>query len=131
MMRRPTPQLEVYAWHRQALLGRAVIVNEEPHCGWYQRRLAKGGVMVPCRIWLHQEIGEDGELVDDERLECEINGRAADVIEQWHWLADNPITEQRFNYLTARNVWAAWYAPDDPAANPRQPVDWLTMKAVF
>ena len=135
MMRAPTSQDEAYRWHRDAVAGRLVmIVNEEPQCGWYRRTLVKGGVMVPVRIWIDTPQGaidEAGELVDQPVMRCEVNDRAADPFEQWSWVADDPITEIEFDYLTKRNRWAGWYAPEDPAANPRKPVDWLTAPTLF
>lgn len=128
-MRRP--DADPYAWHRAALAGRAVLVNEEPHPGWYQRKLVKHAVWVPAHIWLQQELGDDGELLEDVQLLCEVNGRSADPFEQWSFLAGNPISEAEFKYLTARNTWAGWYAPHEPAGNPQKPVNWLKSKPVF
>lgn len=129
-MREPTPIAVAFAWHRQALedmaLGLEVTATEEPQCGWFRRRMAKGGVQVPARIWLFQEIDADtGELLSDELMQCEVNGEYRDPHDEWTWLFGQPISEAEFSYLTERNRWAERYAPDEPAANPRQPVDWL------
>lgn len=118
--------IDPFAWHRSALTRRAVIVGDEPQCGWFARRLVKGGILVPARIWIEGAIFDDaGDLVDQPELRCEVNGRAADPFEQWHWLAGSPISEAEFNFMTKRAQWAAWYAPDLPEANPKRPVDWL------
>lgn len=134
-MREPISRDEAYRWHRDALAGRTVvIVQEEPHCGWYRRKLVKGGVMVPARIWIEtpaRAIDAAGELVDQPVMRCEVNGRNVDPFEAWHWLADQPISEAEFNYLTKRNQWAGWYAPHLPEANPKKPVDWLTAPPVL
>jgi len=127
----PTPAHVLYAWHRNALLGvfgeAPETFNEEPECGWFKTRLVKGGPWVPARIWMYQPIDEDtGELVGDEKLQCEVNGQHADADEVWSRLCGNPISEQEFNYMTATRRHAAFYEPDHPAANPRQPIDWLT-----
>lgn len=129
MIRAPIPDEILFAWWREALAlpeyeRRRTPIADQPECGYFQRKLVKGGIMVPCRIWLEQEIGDDGELLGAE-LRCEVNGNAADPFEQWSHICAEPIPEEYFNYLIARNRWAAWHAPGDPAANPRQPIDWL------
>ena len=134
MTREPTDD-EAYAWHRAALARLApVIINEEPHCGWYKRKLVAKAVFVPARIWLdvpEHAIDAAGELVDQPVMRCEVNGQPRDPFEQWQWLADKPISEAEFKYLTARNNWAGWYAPHLPEANPRKPVDWLNSPTVL
>lgn len=129
-MRAPTPRAAAYAWHSNSLKGVygdvVEVHDEEPRCGFFKRRLVKGGPFVPAKIWLDAEIdATTGELLADEALLCEVNGAYADAESEWPWLCGNSITEAEFNYLTARNAYAAWYSPDEPAANPRQPVDWL------
>lgn len=128
-LRRPTPHEIAYAWHANALLGAygdEVIINpDEPQCGWFQRKLVKGGPMVPARIWLFFETDDAGELVDEEVLQCEVNGERADAVEQWSYLAGHPITEQQFSYMTALSAHVREYEPSHPLADPRKPVDWL------
>ena len=124
----PTPHAALYAWHTQALedlsLHLDLEVTDEVHCGWFKMRMVKGGPFVPTRIWMYQPV-EDGELVGDEVLQCEINGKYADPIDKWSWICSHPITEAEFNYLTATLAWTAENAPNEPMANPRDKVDWL------
>lgn len=129
--RTPTPLAVSLAWWREALdlpAYERVGIPDEPRAGFFQRRLVKGGPFVPARIWLHQDIGADGELLDDEVLRCEINGEPADPEEAWSYLCSAPISEERFRYLTARGEWSSFYAPTEAAANPRQPIDWNSMQ---
>ena len=131
-MRRPTPHDQAYAWHTNALkgvYGDEIVINpDEPKCGWYQRRLVKGGPMVPARIWLFSETDTGtGELLDEELLQCEVNGERADATEQWSYLASHPITEQQFRYLTALAEYARTHMPTHPLANPREAVDFMTV----
>lgn len=131
MIRQPTPLSVSLAWWREALALPAyerVGIPDQPHAGFFQRRLVKGGPFVPARIWLHQDIGDDGELLDDEVLRCEINGEPADADEAWSYLCSAPISEAQFNYMTARGQWASFYAPTEAAANPRRPIDWNSMQ---
>ncbi len=129
-MRQPTPIEQAYAWHTNALkgvYGEPIIINpDDPKPGWYSRRLAKAGVAVPARIWIASDVDiGTGELLDDEKLLCEVDGVRCDAAEQWSYLADNPITEDEFRFLTERRRYAQTYTPDDPIARPREAVDWL------
>lgn len=130
-MSKPTPHAALYSWHTNALLGVLAdapeAYNEDPECGWFKRRLVKGGPEVPARIWMYQPTDENGDLCDDEKLQCEVDGRFADPHEQWSWLCGIPITEAQFNHLTALRQWSEQHAPNEPYANPRKPVDWMTV----
>ena len=124
-MRQPTPAADAYAWHRAALAGEEPETTQDPHPGWFKRRLVRGGPWVPCRLWLFQEIDDaTGELLDDERLQAECNGEYADPEDIWSFVAANPITEAEFKFLSATIEWSRVNAPDEPMANPRQAVDW-------
>lgn len=132
MTRLPTPRAALYAWHTNAMLG--ILgddhphIGEEPQCGWFKRRLVKGGVYVPARIWLYQPTDpETGELVADELLQCEVDGRYADPHREWSWLCGKPITEAEFKYLTALRTYADGHAQSEPYASPNQPVNWLAV----
>ena len=123
-MRRPTPVAVLHAWHSAALRGLGPANDGTPQCGWYKRRLVRGGVFVPARIWMVQDIcPETGELLSDEVLRCEINGIAADPEEAWTWISGHPVTEQEFRYLAARIDFAIRHEPHDPFAMPSRPID--------
>ena len=127
-MRTPTPHDQLYAWHRKALRGLEPVNDGTPHCGYFKRKLVKGGVFVPARIWMVQDIDpETGELQSDELLQCEVNGAYADPEEAWSWICSNPITEQEFLYLEAAGEWSRRHAPAEPMANPHQRVDWMAV----
>lgn len=128
-MRRPTSRVDAYRWHANALrkwhAPDDIVYSDVPQAGWYKRPLAKGGPMVPARIWIDAEVDMDtGELLEEERFLCEVNGERADAIEQWQWLCQNPISEEEFRHLTALVEWTLRNMPDEPMANPRQAVDW-------
>jgi hypothetical protein len=123
-MRRPTPPAALYAWHSKALKVLKPVIDDTPHCGWFKRKLVKGGVFVPARIWMHQEVcPETGDLLTDEVLLCEVNGKPADPDDAWSWLCSSPITEQEFRYLTARISFAVAHEPTDAFANFMKPID--------
>lgn len=125
-MRQPTPLAEQYAWWRHALDGCGKIVASalEPQCGWYKRKMVSGGIHVPAKIWIDQRIDpETGELIADEVLRCEVDGREEPPLFAWPWLFANPITESEFHYMRAMAEWAREHAPDDPAARPRERLD--------
>ena len=123
-MRLPTPREELYRWHADALAGLEPVNDGSPKCGWFKRKLVKGGVFVPARIWMFQDIDEQtGELLSDEVLQCEVNGTRADPEDAWSWICSNPITQQEYQYLEARIDHAARHEPEDPFADPRKPID--------
>ncbi len=133
MIRAPLTDDEALAWWRAALLRPPMSregIPDEPMPGFFKRRLAKGGVFVPARIWLEQDIGDDGELLGAE-LRCEVNGEPADPFEQWSYVAGNPISQAEHAYLTARGQWAERYAPNDFVARPRERVDFNSMPVLF
>ena len=125
MIRQPTSRAETFAWWLCAIAGGDPETTEAPECGWFKRKLVKHGPFVPAKIWLVQDIDDDGELTAPEFLQCEINGAFADPKDAWLWLCGNPISEAEFNYMEARRQYAVFHATHEPAANPRQPVDWL------
>lgn len=127
-MRKPTPHSTLYAWHRAAMAGKQPAINQEPHCGWYKRKLVRGGVFVPARIWMYQPICADtGELLADETMQAELNGAHADPHDLWSWVAGNPICEQEFLFLQSTIAWSRDHAPAEPMANPHKAVDWTAV----
>lgn len=127
-MRTPTHHDVLYRWHALALQGLERVTDDTPQCGWFKRKLVKGGVFVPARIWMFQDICiETGELLSDEVLQCEVNGRFADPDDAWSWLCGNPITEQEYLYLEAAGEWSRRHAPAEPMANPHQRVNWMAV----
>lgn len=121
-MRAPTPPEIALAWHSARLAGAELeTVHEEPHAGWFKRRLVKKGCWVPARIWLEQETDEAGELIAPERMLCEVDGQRRDPADQWLWLCQEPISEREFNYLTRLRAWQRINAPEE--WDPMVPVD--------
>jgi hypothetical protein len=110
-------------WWRDALNGLKPVVTDEPHPGFYKRRLVKGGPFVPVQIWIEGDRDDAGELVDDERILCSVNGREADAVDNWMYCCVHPISEAEFDYLTSLSSFARVHAPREPLANPKKKID--------
>lgn len=105
------------AWHREEMIAPGQPITDVPQCGFYKRRIVKGGPFVPARIWRTQVA--DGRDV----LRCEIGGAARDPFEQWPALVLNPITVELYAYMMADMKHAKDYRPNDPKSRPRQRID--------
>lgn len=112
-------------WWRAALKGfRSRKLPDVPQCGYYQRRIVKGGVLVPCRIWRESETDlETGKPTGRDMLMCEVAGKREDAVSQWGRLCSQPIHEHEYRHLMKVQGWAKQHAPDDPMATPGKPVD--------
>lgn len=104
-----------------------------PTAGLYQMRLVSGGVFVAIRIWngapLDPVTGE--ELDRSPRWQAQANGEPIPIDRVWPKCADAPIDLGEFEYLTARQSWAAKNAPDSVFANPKRRIDPLTAPTPF
>ncbi|MEC7965473.1 MAG: hypothetical protein VX201_19550 [Pseudomonadota bacterium] len=101
MIRQPSSMSQLYAWYRAAVAGNAPALHDGiPHCGWFKRKLVKGGPWVPVRIFIDRDIDlVTGELTRDEVLRIEIEGiEAGDPAEHWTYLT--PISRAEFKHLT-------------------------------
>lgn len=102
-MRKPTSKDVAFEWWRDALLGVAPPpINEHPQCGFYKRRLVKGGPWVPAAIWIQAAVDESGELAGDEVMVCAVGGRKCDPVDQWGYLAAQPISEVEYRGMVAK-----------------------------
>lgn len=84
------------------------IYESSPECGFYRRRYGKDQDWKPARIFfLPREFdAETGELVNPERLGCEINGIRKDPISEWTYLVSQPITEKEYRRLESERLAA-------------------------
>jgi hypothetical protein len=99
-MRTASTRAELYAFHDACLRGeRPPVFEDEPQCGWYRMQMVRGGPWLAVRIWCEADIDpETGELADDERLLCEINGIAERRL-PWPRCANKPITQDAYRAL--------------------------------
>ena len=122
-MRQPTPPEELYRYHTAALdpLVTFLPIHPDAQCGWYKRRIVKGGPWLPARIWMEQPIdAETGELTGDEILHCEVAGKERDADNEWMFLCTGAIPESEYRYMTAMAEWSRqqpreWESPPEPA----------------
>lgn len=97
MGRTPTNNNRAYAWHRAALAGEKPPIHTTPECGWFARRLVKGGPLLPARIYFEAPVdAETGELTGDEILKCVVGGQERDPETEWLWLAERPISREKY-----------------------------------
>lgn len=134
-MRSPTPQDELYRWHRESLarLGRGEakplpVDADEPQCGWFKMRAVKGGPWIPVRIACEQVIDpETGELAGPElmRAEVGIERRPASAYAIWPRCCGRPISEAEWESLIYTGDLAtmeATHAPVDLTRTPMRPL---------
>lgn len=103
-MRQPT--LDALHWWREALAGRRLPTHEdEYHCGFFKTRRPgpepwRERPMVPARIFLEQLIDHNtGELIGDEKVCCEIDGKRWPIEEGWMLCAKRPISQDEYAEL--------------------------------
>lgn len=102
MIRQPSTAAQLYAWHRAALANPDLPRHDgHPECGWFKRRMVRGGPWVVARIWCEREIDpETLELAGPERLRCEVDGEYVDPVQ--HWTHLTPITREEYDALLHR-----------------------------
>lgn len=93
--------------------------------------MVRHGPYVAARIWLHQVTDESGELIEQERLRCEIDGQERDPEREWSYLAGRPIAEAEYRYMRDKAAWADANDPAMSVAQPYRAVNWLTAALPF
>lgn len=78
---------------------------------------------MPVSIWTEEMRDEAGDLIDEPRTLCTVDGRAADAAAHWTYCAASPISEAEFDYLSRLSTHSKAHAPREPLANPRKPID--------
>lgn len=116
----PTTPEKAFAWWRAALAGEKVpIHHDDPHPGFYMRRLVRNGPFVPVAVFLESDVdSETGELLGPERLVCDVAGERRDANDQWTWIAGRPISEAR--YMQMLSDLLPEFEPE-PRADPAAP----------
>lgn len=109
------------------------LVINEPQVGYYLMRFTKDGPLVPVeiRMCVSKDPLTGEELDRSPVLHCFTGDQERDPYETWERCAGRPIPQNEFLYREAVAAWAKQFAPDDPHANPRKPVDLTKMKPAF
>lgn len=135
-MRKPTPDSELFDWHRRALAGENPPVwDSHPMCGWYVRNYSYLGTYYPATIYMEREVCEEtGELLSDEIVRCTVYrpgddgvtaGHNVDPNEEWSYLAKRPITKAEYHILMQQILFSERYL------GPSRPfVRWLDQKEI-
>ena len=127
-MRRPTG--DPFKWWRAALASLPKTFDFSPQCGYFKRRFVRDGPWIPCRVWIQSETDpETGELISDEIMCCDVGMQPRDPDDEWPYLCAHPITEKEYIFLVKLMKYAKARAPREPLANPRKPIDLLTIPA--
>ena len=95
-MRRPSTFGQLHAWHTATMRGEAPAIHEGfPECGWFKRKMTKGGCWVPVRIYVERDIDADtGDLAGPEVLRCTVEGiDGGDPADHWTYLTAISRTE--------------------------------------
>lgn len=126
MIRRPTPISRLYAWHAEAL--RNADLPRHPdlaECGWFKRRMIKGGPWVPVQIVVEREIDPaTGDLTGPETLVALIEGRREDPLR--HWTHLTPISKAEFQSLQYRqSLIPEMSEPTKPIDLTKEPLQWM------
>lgn len=120
----PVTADEAYGWWNEELIVSGQPVPDEPQCGYFERRLVRGGPYVPARIWRDIEMDFfTGEQTGSEVLRCQVGTKPADAVIEWSRLAQRPISVQKYQFEMADRAWASEFAPNDPKARPDLAID--------
>lgn len=120
-----------FEWWREELLARGQRLPDLPQCGFYKRKLVKGGTWIVGRIWREPETGADGKPTGKELLRCDVGGKVRDANAEWARLAMYPVPEAEYRYEIADSDHAKKYRPDDPKAAPHKAIDIRKMPAQY
>jgi hypothetical protein len=124
---------DAYAWWRQAVQDQAKYGDAlpkskrdaaplEPQCGWYKRRLVRGGPFVPGRIWIETPVDDQGDACGDEVMRCVVAGEVKNAETEWTYLCGNPIKENEYKHLVNLSRYAQTNERE-PLSSPREKID--------
>ena len=92
----------------------------QPTPGYFRHRLRSGAITGGVRIWFGPPSDPvTGEVLDRHwRWQAEMNGDPIDFDRVWPACTGQPITEQEYQRLCARQAWAQKAAPESSYADP-------------
>ena len=98
--------IEESDWWLRALFGERPSIHGDsaPEPGFYKRRIVARGKFIPVRIWVEESRDDDGELLEDVRYYCEVDGKQADVWEEWLMVCKYPISRDEWEMMENERV---------------------------
>lgn len=131
---------DAFAWHTAAVIEYqkklkspsykiTLQAPDTPQCGWYKRRLVKGGPWVPARVWREQAIDfETDKPGNKDHLYCTVGDVRKNAVDQWGWLLNCPITKEDFDFMVEHRAWVKTYgAAGEPEKAEDKPINWDTV----
>lgn len=117
-----------YSTRREFAAAAGAVDVTLPVAGHYRGKLRSGGVIVGIRLWYGQPADPvTGELMDRSlRWQAEANGRYVEFDDVWPACADEPISEDEYDFYARKQTWAEENAPKSAHANPRRKLDPLS-----
>lgn len=109
----------------------------KPVAGYYRRKLVKGGVWMPVKLWFGPPLDPDtGEELDRSHRWQAMDGDRlvageADIQDIWTRCCREPINATEYFYLVKDREWCRENAPHLPEANPTKRVDLGSMQTLF
>lgn len=109
-------------------------IMDRPVPGYWLIRLARGAPLVPACIRLIHTTSEPGNpdnaMERSPFLAAFVSDEPVDMDRVWLTRGE-PIPKIEYLYKCADAAWAKEHAQDEPAANPRKPVDLLQSPLPF
>lgn len=96
------------------LTGGPSVAVSEPEAGFFRFRLGASTVKGAVRIWHgppHDPVTGE-ELDRSHRWQATFNGEPVDFDRVWPACATDPLSEEEYRYMLARQDWARKHAPD-------------------
>ena len=119
------------AKHRYAHI--APVDANKPIAGFYRMKLVRGGPWLAVKLWHgppnDPETGE--ELDRSHRWQALLDGAEVEVWRVWPSCAVEPISESDYGFMLANSAWVKQHSPEEPAANPSQPIDLMRAPSPF
>lgn len=118
-----------------------------PTPGTYAIRMVRDGPLVAVRIWFGPPVIQGEEQDRSPRWCAEIDGFTDypqrdrttgatcrvpfDIERVWPWCAKHPIDQATYEYMVARSSWARRHNRENPAAKPRDAIDFTSLATPF
>lgn len=123
VLNRPVPHVKhPLSWWTEEMKVRGQHVGDEPQCGFYMRKLVRGGQFVPARIFREPEYDWlTDKPTGRDILRCQLGLTFKDARAEWPRLSMTPISEADYN-----KMMKAWQTDKPPPATGK--TDWTKHK---